>query len=255
MKKLFVLILALCLVLALTACGGSAETPATDAPKTEAPETEAPKTEAPKTEAPATEAPATEAPATDAPATEAPAEQKTLAHGTVEGNVYTNESLNLKFTAPDGYTFYGDEELATVNNMLGEYFDSVNMGDLLKKNGYVIDMYVADAGSNNVNLTVQPYDKSLDAYDDEELFTLLEPTYKAQFSAAGMTINSFEVVKTNAFGKDTYAAAMELTANGTTLTEYQILLRGNSEYYGILTFAAQDASEIQNQIDALSHIN
>ena len=58
MKKLIAMLLALVMVLGLTACGGN-ETPATTA----APAAQAPATEAPATEAPATEAPA--APAAD----------------------------------------------------------------------------------------------------------------------------------------------------------------------------------------------
>ena len=73
MKKLFALLLTLCMVLALAACGSTAAPAATQAPATQAPATEAPATQAPATEAPATQAPATEAPATQAPATEAPA--------------------------------------------------------------------------------------------------------------------------------------------------------------------------------------
>ena len=85
MKKILALILTLCMVLALAACGSTSAPAATQAPATEAPATEAPATEAPveATEAPAeaTEAPAeaTEAPAeaTKAPveATEAPVEE------------------------------------------------------------------------------------------------------------------------------------------------------------------------------------
>ena len=95
MKKILALILTLCMVLALAACGSTSAPAATQAPATEAPATEAPATEAPveATEAPAeaTEAPAeaTEAPAeaTEAPAeatkapveaTEAPAEEPAL---------------------------------------------------------------------------------------------------------------------------------------------------------------------------------
>ena len=59
MKKILCLVLALCMVLALAACGGSkTETPKTDAPKTEAPKSETPKADAPKTDAPKTETPA-----------------------------------------------------------------------------------------------------------------------------------------------------------------------------------------------------
>ncbi len=84
MKKILALILTLCMVLALAACGSTAAPAATQAPATEAPATEAPATEAPaETEAPveATEAPVeeTEAPVeeTEAPVeeTEAPVEE------------------------------------------------------------------------------------------------------------------------------------------------------------------------------------
>lgn len=255
MKKLIVLILALCLVLSLAACGSNGDTSDTDAPKTEAPATEAPKTEAPATDAPATEAPATDAPATEATTTEAPAQQQNLAHGIVDGNVYTNESLNLKVTAPEGYRFYNDEELAAVNNQMGDYFASNDLGKLLEKSGYVIDMFMADETGDSINLTVQPYDKTLDAYDDETLFTMMENTYKSQFAVAGMELKSFEVVKTNAFGEDTYSASMKLAANGSEFTEYQLFLRNGSEYYGILTLTAMDDAEIETLLASLSHIN
>ncbi len=64
MKKLFALLLALCMVLGLAACGQTAPaSPAAEAPAAEAPAAEAPAAEAPAAEAPAAEAPAAEAPA------------------------------------------------------------------------------------------------------------------------------------------------------------------------------------------------
>ena len=59
MKKILALTLALCMVLALAACGGTAEKPA-EAPAAEAPAAEAPAAEAPAAEAPAAEEPAAE---------------------------------------------------------------------------------------------------------------------------------------------------------------------------------------------------
>ena len=51
MKKIFALVLALCMVFALAACGEAASDP-TDAPESEAPVSEAPESEAPASEAP-----------------------------------------------------------------------------------------------------------------------------------------------------------------------------------------------------------
>ena len=50
MKKLIALLLALCMVLSMVACGAKTETPAPEAPKTEAPKAEEPKKEEPKVE-------------------------------------------------------------------------------------------------------------------------------------------------------------------------------------------------------------
>ncbi len=57
MKKLLALILALCMVFALAACGGGSAPAATEAPAAEAPAEEAPAEEAPAEEAPAEKAP------------------------------------------------------------------------------------------------------------------------------------------------------------------------------------------------------
>ncbi len=53
MKKIFALLLALCMVLSLAACGGNAAPAATEAPATEAPAAEAPAAEEPAAEEPA----------------------------------------------------------------------------------------------------------------------------------------------------------------------------------------------------------
>ena len=79
MKKLFALLLALCMVLGLAACGQTA--PAAEAPAAEAPAAEAP------AEAPAAEAPA-EAPAE--PAAEAPAAEATKMTIALRGGTYAD---------------------------------------------------------------------------------------------------------------------------------------------------------------------
>ena len=76
MKKLFALLLALCMIFSLAACGESAAPAATEAPAAE----EAPAEEAPAEEAPAEEAPAEEAPVEETPAEEAPAEPEVMSY-------------------------------------------------------------------------------------------------------------------------------------------------------------------------------
>ena len=255
MKRIFVLILALCLMLSLAACAKEQPTPATtEAPKTEAPATtEAPKTEAPATtEAPKTEASETEA-VTEAPATE-PAEQAAI-RGTQAGDTYTNEMLNLQINKPKGWVFYTDEQIAQVNNMTSEALKETNIADVIGKNGQFTDMMMADAAGNSVNLILQPKQSILDIYSDEQIFTLSEETMKAQFSAAGMTVNSFEPT-TITFGEEEKTVLhMGLKVNDIEADEYQYWFRNDGEYMGILTVAIVDGSDPQTVLDAITPIN
>ena len=113
MKKILALVLALCMVFALCACG--------------APAAEAPAAEQPAAEAPAAEAPAAEAPAAEAPAAEQPAEpaamnialvtdvgnidDKSFNQGAWEGVVAFAEANGLK--QGEGYDYYRPSEGST----------------------------------------------------------------------------------------------------------------------------------------------
>ena len=113
MKKILALVLALCMVFALCACG--------------APAAEAPAAEQPAAEAPAAEAPAAEAPAAEAPAAEQPAEpaamnialvtdvgnidDKSFNQGAWEGVVAFAEANGL--TQGNGYDYYRPSEDST----------------------------------------------------------------------------------------------------------------------------------------------
>ena len=84
MKKIFALLLALCMIFALAACGEPAQKEETEkAEEAEAAET-VEKEEAPAEEAPAEEAPTEEAPTEEAPTEEAPVEETPVEEAPVE---------------------------------------------------------------------------------------------------------------------------------------------------------------------------
>lgn len=255
MKRFLTLILALCLVLSLAACGG--DSTSTTAAKTEAPAT----TEAATTEAPVTttEAPVTttEAPVTttEAPAT-TEASESALHHGKVEKGVYTNESLNIRLEAPKGWIFYSDEQIAAQNNLTVEFLEGTDLAETIQKNGQMMDMMVqSTTDGSNANLMIQPAQAALNLYSDEQLYTLLEETYRAQMGAAGMEISSYEVEKFQALGEERDVLKIGIKMNDVELTEYQIWLRESTEYYGILTFTSLGGSEPQEFFDLLTRLN
>ncbi len=256
MRKI-ALLLTLCLLLGLTACVSAPVAPATtEAPKTEAPATtEAPKTEAPATtEAPTTEAPVTtEAHETDAPATEAPTSEEI--RGTITDSAYENEALNLRIARPEGWTFYDDDQIAQVNNVTAEIMAGTDVAELIGKNGQFMDMMMANLSGNNLNLILQPKQAVLDAYSDEQIFTLSEATYKAQFSAAGMETKVYEPVTMKVGGEDRTVLHLVMVSNGIEINEYQIWYRTDADYMGVLTVGLTDGSDVQPILDGITGLN
>ena len=259
MKKTLTLLLALCLLLSLAACGVKPiEAPATEAPKTEAPKTEAPKTEPATTEAPATEAPATEAPATEAPATETPATEAPIAEGVrgvVSEDAYENEMLDLRVALPEGWVFYTDEQIAQVNNITAEVMADSDVAELIGKNGQFIDMMMASAATNNINLMIQASQPMLSSYSDEQIFTLSEQNFKAQFQASGLSVSKYEPVTMQVGGEERTVLHLVLSINDAEMDEYQIWFRNDSDYMGVLTLAIADGSDPQPILDGITKLN
>ena len=114
MKKILALMLALCMVFALAACGEAASDPSA------APESEAPASEAPASEAPASEAPASEEPAADG-------EFTTLVEGKL--TMSTNAQFPpYEMTTDDGGFEGIDVEIATaIAEKLGLELDILDM--------------------------------------------------------------------------------------------------------------------------------
>lgn len=114
MKKILALMLALCMVFALAACGEAASDPSA------APESEAPASEAPASEAPASEAPASEEPAADG-------EFTTLVEGKL--TMSTNAQFPpYEMTTDDGGFEGIDVEIATaIAKKLGLELDILDM--------------------------------------------------------------------------------------------------------------------------------
>ena len=150
MKKILAFVLAMVMVMALAACGGetnngavvpagtTAAAPAgttAAAGETTAPAAETEATVA-QTEPAVTEPAVTEPAETEPAATEAVADEYIVktgapALGVANGNVYTNASLGLTCTMPEGMNFVDDTTLATLN-------DLVDVNDILAEDMFFL---------------------------------------------------------------------------------------------------------------------
>ncbi len=76
---------------------------------------------------------------------------KTVEHGVIDGNVYTNESIGIKFTKPDAWVFDSDEELAKRNEGSVSASDYSDLAKLVSEKNSIFEMSVSSRlGSNAV---------------------------------------------------------------------------------------------------------
>ncbi len=277
MKLIRIAALLLILLLAFTACeskgsnssappapASQAETkPAATEAKTEpvTTETEPVTTEA-ETEPVTTEAetePVTTEAETEPVITEAetePAEpaEKEFHVGKVEGSVYTNEYLDLRCEAPEGWMFYDEEQIAMINNISSSLVKDEDIAEAVKQNGQYTDMYMSDF-STNVNLVIQPMNPMMKMFSDEELFELSKGTVEEQLKAAGFDLKSIDQIDVQFRGETVRCLQMVIVMYGVQLEEYQLWIRPEGEYFGILTVATQDGSDVQDVLDCFSRLN
>ena len=177
-----------------------------------------------------------------------------LSRGAVNGSVYTNESLKLQFRLPSDWSFYSEEEIAEVNNMTKEMFESADLKDVVSEGGQFIDFFAASSTNlDNVNLIIQPADPKLSGLTDRQIFEVSEESLRGQFTSAGMEIKSYEVI-TVKFCAEKSALHVEATMRGFTLQEYQVLVRSDSEYNASLTISSTTITDPQTILDCFSAV-
>ncbi len=135
MKKLLALLLALAMMLSFAACGSNETSDNNDDNETKQTEKKEEENKTP---------------------------EKELAHGTIDGAVYTNDFLGMKFTRPDTWVYSTDAEIAAqINKSVDFLGDKDKYKQTLESTQTVYDMMVKDAVTNtNVQVLIENLAKS-----------------------------------------------------------------------------------------------
>ena len=235
MKRLSMILLALCLMLALVACGEGNQTSST----ANTPETTSSTANTPET--------------TSAPETENVGTKEI--RGKVEGDAYTNDYLNLSIERPQGWAFYTEDQIAEMNGFTTELFEETDIADIVAEAGQQTDMMMSDGGSNSLNLIIQPSQSTLETLTDEQIFQFSEKTVQDQLNAVGWTIDKYEAVTMQVGGEDRSVLHMAITANGVSFDEYQIWIRPSGDYMATLTLALQKDMDPQPVLDGIKNLH
>ena len=269
-NRIFAITILICLVLSLAACskpsgeggitfptGDSTTATATDAPESSAPDTSAPETKAPVATISPSDVSLTNPPDAEIPSNEHPTEPEAAAsiRGKQTDDSYINEMLNIRVAKPANWVAYTDEQIALVNQLTAESLKDTDVADLIGRNGQFTDMMMVTLAGNSINLILQPENALLDMYTDEQIFTLSADAMKSQFTAAGYSVETFEPVKMEIAGQERTILHMVLNAGGVMADEYQIWLRSDCDYMGILTVAILDGSDPQPILAGITALN
>lgn len=237
MKKLLAILLALAMVMSLAACGSA---PADEDNKDD--DNEVVQTTEEPTEEETTE-PVTE------PENEKAQVADDIVHGSNEGDLYVNESLNLSFTLPsDSWTFYSEDQIAALLDSTGSLGN--NPQAYLERFGLFYDMLCVDSGTgDSVQIIVQDVSNfgiDTDEFDDIADVYIDSIIQGASGSATITNVSDYEDVT---LGSETYRKAVaDVSANGVNCKQAYYVCPGG-DYVVCIAVTAVSAN-ILSEIEA-----
>lgn len=237
--KIAVLALTLAMALALTACGGSGSSSSAAASGS------ASAASGSATASDSASAASASTGSSSAAASSSAASVK-YESGVIQGDTYTNELFGVKFTLPEGFSFYDEAQMADMNKLVGEITSDEDILAALESGVAYFDMVAAAEGGDNLNVVIQyagtPEAAAIDAVGYLEASAAMVPK---QMEGAGMTVKSIETgTYTNPNTGDEFPAlSIALEAQGMSLNEKIVCLKA-SDYFMVATATSGDEANL-----------
>lgn len=229
MKKLIALLLALVMVLAMTACGGEKKDEGGKGEKNTKPITGA---TAEPTVTPTTEA------------TEPAGDVDML--GAVEGNTYINEFIGISFAAADGWVFADNAQLAQMLGFSADALKPENFQRTIDSAGVAMVMYAASAdGLTTVNIVLEDLARN-QAQDitEEQYVQATKDIVIGTMESAGAENLEYENGELLFAGAAHHAVALQGTIEGIDLYELQVYIKCG-DYIASFTIASYMENHVE----------
>ncbi len=164
-----------------------------------------------------------------------------FSRGIVEGNVYTSEFAGITFTAPEGFRFYSDEEIATINGISDELLNIDTVETV------VYDMHCSnEMTGSSVNVNFENLGALYGALLDEESYIDMSlENLDTTFESSGIVISSTEVGTTEISGQEFNSIDLVLDFGGVIFYE-TIFVKEVGGNMMCCTVGAIDEAEIEN---------
>ncbi len=241
MKRTCCVLLALFMLLALSACGASG--PSENAPAPSA------------TEAAAVPAPsATEAAAVpEATAAPEPTPEAKDMLGEKEENVYRNDIFGIRASFPEGWAILSDEQAAEMTGAVREVLDKEELAKLLEESGAVCDLYALnDENGDNVNIQLQKLEinRIQSALLTEEMIVAENvKTLPDMLEGSGMEIIEIKQVTIPFAGKDHPGMELSLNIQGAATGYERVVILKHGNYLATITSFSLDAARADDGLN------
>ncbi len=118
-----------------------------------------------------------------------------LMRGTITDNTYTNTSLGITLTLPDGWRFYSTSEIASVMNITKEILEDPDILDSTDISTFMDFMAVDAKETNNINMSIENLATTGNQnLSDEELLAMLQEQVQQQLPSAQYTFSQSTTV-------------------------------------------------------------
>ena len=223
MKKVLAFTLALCMILTLAACGGSS-TPANNGSSTPA------NNSGNKT-----------------------AEPKEPDFGKIDGNAYTNEYLDIKFTLPDGWEFKDADYIANLNSTSKDETGKTTLKEMLTtKSNVYLALGLDPKTGNNVIVSINKITST--QLSEKDYVDQTKATYLEKVKSSPEEYKVAETLKVTFCGQEKTILHIQRVKSGSTVDQYLVLIEVPNSYYGVVTITSMKGAD-NSIFSAFSKLN
>ncbi len=152
---------------------------------------------------------------------------KDFTKGELKNDKYVNEYFGYSIGVPKGYTFYGDKELAEVNEVSETFIkDEEATKNSVDAGANIIVAYAEGSdGYSNLNIGVSKGDSSISKIDDvKEIYEESMNEVRKALESVGFTVEKTEVRDEKIDGEKTYSLWMKSGIEGIDMYQRQTMI-------------------------------
>lgn len=168
-----------------------------------------------------------------------------MSHGAVDNNVYKSDFTGITFTAPDGWTYLSDEEIAQLANYSAEELFDEEFADAVSEMKTFTDMMVTDPKTGtNVNILYENLGLSGNTeLSLEDYLNASVEQMKTQMTGLSVKLEGSENVTLS--GESYLRAQLSTSFSGVNMSQY-LYMRKIGNYMVVMTVTITTGYELSD---------